>query len=147
MDTVETLKYNIMMFNSFMVEALKDNNTAGYTEAAKNLKLCTDALKALQYKLAEKHDTITVFSRGIAESLCVDYGYFNQLIGIEKDKNNPKRKKYIFSVSGDIEKNFNELLDKVRKFKEEKKQQCQEIDKALEENNSAEADKVENGKV
>ena len=52
-----------------------------------------------------------VKSRTIAECLCVDYGFFKQLINIHVDKFNPKRKVWVFRCNDDFSTAF-KLLTK-----------------------------------
>lgn len=134
--TLASLRSNIKTLNDFMAEALKNGNIAGYGEALKNQKLQIEMLQKLesvQPKESEKPKTINVFSRGIAESLCVDYGHFNKLISIRNDKKKPTSLIYVFNNTDNFEVDFNKLVEEVKKAKKEKAEQIREIDEAIKE--------------
>lgn len=131
-----SLKSNIKTLNDFMAEALKNANMAGYGEALKNQQIQIEMLQKLESvmpKEPEKPKTINVFSRGIAESLCVDYGHFNKLIAIRNDKKKPASLVYVFNSLDNFEDDFNELVEEVKKAKKVKAEQIKEIDEAIKE--------------
>ena len=73
---------------------------------------------------------MVIWSRGIAESLCVDYGHFNNLIDIRRDKKNKFRKLYVFTNSAQFVDDFNAIIKDIRKAKAERRKEEKEIDDA-----------------
>lgn len=131
-EQLEMVQNSIKKLNEFMNEALQNGNMEGYKGALENMQKELEMLKKIQEEpIKEKPSVITVFSLKMAESLCVDYGYFNDLIAIEKDKKKPNHKNYIFKNEGNIEVNLRHLIDEARKSKAEKFKQNKEIDEAI----------------
>lgn len=81
-------------------------------------------------------NVINCFSRKIAESLCVDYGYFNNLIEVRPNKKNKTRLVYVFTKTGNIENDFKKLVAEAKQFTQERMKQEKEVDKAIRTENS-----------
>lgn len=138
-EQLELVQNSIKKLNEFMNEALRNGNMEGYKGALESMQKELEMLQKLQEEpVKEKPSVIYVRSFKIAQSLCVDYNYFGNLVSIERDTNNPKSKSYVFKNLGDIEKDFNNLIDEVRKSKAEKFKQNKEIDAAIKTANNEE---------
>ena len=90
----------------------------------------------------DNQNVINVFSRGIAESLVVDYGHFDKLINIKKNEKRKNFLVYVFKKTDEVEKDFKSILGEVKKQKVEREKQNKEIDEALK--NAEEKKEVKN---
>ena len=90
-----------------------------------------DSAVETENSMEKESNTIAVYSRNIAQSLVIDFNYFFNLIAIKKNPKYPNRRIWIFYKSGNLENDFNKLVDDARKLRAEREKEKKEIDQAV----------------
>lgn len=90
---------------------------------------------AKEYKAQSKpkQEVINVYSMQLAESLCFDYGYFKDLVRIEKNRNRQNRRVYLFKYSQGLQDTIDKEVAIYRKAKANRAKEAKDVDNAIKE--------------
>ena len=113
----------------------------GRINMGKDIKTLDDVIACMEqiakeYKAQSKskQEVINVFSMQLAESLCFDYGYFKDLVRIEKNKNRQDRRVYLFKYSQGLQDAIDKEVAMYRKAKANRAKEAKDVDNAIKEN-------------
>lgn len=113
----------------------------GRINMGKNIKTLEDVIACMEqiekeYKAQSKskQEVINVFSMQLAESLCFDYGYFKDLVRIDRNKNRQDRKVYLFKYSQELQDAIDKEVSMYRKAKANRAKEAKNVDIAIKEN-------------